>query len=303
MRRGIKIVGVILLVLMGGGLLYGCGTMAMVRWEERHTPRDPVTGIAIGAEEKTLGPEDAAGAVLFVHGFVGGSSNFADLPEKVAAQGWRVRVMRLPGHGTSPRDFRKTTSEELIVAVRTELETLLARYPKVVIVGHSMGGSLATLMASERPVAGIVLAGSYFKITYHWWYGLKPETWAKICGPVVPYVYKGKTFLQINNKAMKPYIYSYTWIPTRGMQPLVEIGRKLNDPELLTQVQCPVLMLHAPGDIAASYGGAKEAFAEMGSGDKRFVDLPNSSHHVFWDYDKDLLQREVLAFVEKCLKG
>ena len=106
----------------------GCNTLAgrlAVRANNR-APRNPDTGILIGAEPRDLGPVDAPVAVLFVHGFVGAGNNFADLPDRVAAEGSRVRVMRLPGHGTSPHDLKRVTADELLMAVFGEIEALRA---------------------------------------------------------------------------------------------------------------------------------------------------------------------------------
>ena len=105
-------------------IAYAIVTSLLVNQAAAATPRDSETGIAVGAEPRDLGPEDAPGAVLFIHGFVGGSNNFADLPDQVADAGWRVRCLRLPGHGTTPKDFAKTSADELVEAVRQEVKAL-----------------------------------------------------------------------------------------------------------------------------------------------------------------------------------
>ena len=68
-------------------LLLSYNTVAghWVTGRNRHAPRDPETGILRGAEPRTLGPDDAPVAVLLVHGYLGGSNNFADLPDRLAA--------------------------------------------------------------------------------------------------------------------------------------------------------------------------------------------------------------------------
>ncbi|MBI2432992.1 MAG: alpha/beta fold hydrolase [Candidatus Hydrogenedentes bacterium] len=295
MRRHALVGMIVLGLLVIGVLIYDVAAIFLVRAEERNTKRDPVTGIAIGAEEKTLGPEDAPGAVLFVHGFVGGSNNFADVPEAVARRGWRVRVMRLPGHGTSPADFARTTPDELIEAVRAEVTALRAKYPSVVLVGHSMGATLCTLVAAEQPVDGLILAAPYFLVTYHWYYLLPPETWVRLGAPLLPWVYKGKLFLQVNRRSSKPHIYSYTWVPADGMKTLMELGRRAAAPEVLGRIQCPVLLLHSPRDVAASYESAQDAFFKMSSTTKRIIALTKSNHHVFWDNEQEEV-RDLVAF-------
>lgn len=289
------LIGLAVLVLIY--LLYTGVSQVGVRIEDRSAERDS-SAIRVGAEERTLGPESAPAAVLFVHGFVGGGNNFAEVPEILSAHGWRVRVMRLPGHGTSPRDFARQSPDDLVSAVRTEAEQLKQRYPKLVLVGHSMGGALSTIVASEVQPAGLVLAAPYFGITYRWYYGLRPETWTKLLAPVVPYVYKGRLFLQVNRKEAKAEIFSYTWMPSKGLRTLMEIGRRARQPEVLSKIHCPVLWLHSHGDAAAAPEAAQKAFDAMASESKEAIWLARSNHHIFWDYDREQVKLEILRFME-----
>ncbi|MBI4559169.1 MAG: alpha/beta fold hydrolase [Candidatus Hydrogenedentes bacterium] len=290
------------LIVFGGMALLWIGNFFLsdylVSREDARVPRDPETGVMVGAEARELGPADASGAVLFVHGYIGAGNNFADVPEQVAKHGWRVRVMRLPGHGTSPREVENVTAAELLKAVQSELAGLRKDCKKVVLVGHSMGGTLCTLAAAEEPVDALILAAPYFAVTYHWYYGLRPETWARAAARLARWGYKGKLFVQVNRKEAKDDIVSYTWAPTRTMLTLSELGAQAQDPETLKLVTCPVLLLHGRGDVAASPQAAEKAFEAMGSTNKQAVWLERSNHHVFWDYDAKEVAEEVLAFLD-----
>ena len=265
--------------------------------EAAATPRDPETGIMAGAEPRDLGPENAKGAVLFVHGFAGAANNFADVPDRLAARGWRVRVMRLPGHGTTPRDFAEQNPDDLLAAVQAEIDALTAKHDKVILIGHSMGGALSTLAASHADVDGLVLAAPYFGVTYHWFYLLPPEVWTEIARPIIPWIYKGKLFMQVNRVEAKDRIVSYNWIPTRASVTLARIGRSAKRPAVLKQITCPVLLLHSMGDKAASPKAAARAFAALGAEQKRAVWLERSNHHIFWDFEREEVAREILNFV------
>ena len=253
-------------------------------------------GIAPGAVPRTLGDAHASGAVLFVHGFVGGANNFAQVPDRVAAAGWHVYVMRLPGHGTSPKDFAETRPDELIEAVRKETQRLAAQYETVLLVGHSMGGAISTIGASEENVDGLVLAAPYYGVTHRWYYGLRPETWIKIGAVIMPYAYKGKFFLQVNRKEAKNEVYSYVWVPSKGLQTLTELGGRACRLDVVTKVSCPVLWLHGSGDVAASPEAAREAFRLMPHPLNKAVTLKASNHHLFWDYDRERVLDEILRF-------
>jgi len=89
--------------------------------------RRDANGFLPGMAPRLLGPEDATRAILMVHGFSGSPTNYHDLPDVLARDGWRVRVMTLPGHGRSPRLFAKTTGDEMLEGVLTELRALKAK--------------------------------------------------------------------------------------------------------------------------------------------------------------------------------
>ncbi|MFO7975674.1 MAG: alpha/beta fold hydrolase, partial [Candidatus Hydrogenedentota bacterium] len=231
-------------------LVYNGVAFQLALHGEADKPRDSETGIVIGAEPRELGPGESPYAALFIHGFGGAGTDFADLPERMAEKGWRVRVMLLPGHGTHPRKMRKETPESLLDAVRGEVETLRRHHNKVILISHSMGGALSTLIASEMPVDGLILGAPYFRVTYRWYYVLPPEMWGRITRPFIRWVYKGKLFMQVNRKEAKEHILCYTWLPSSAIRILAKLGKRARVPETLKKVTCPVLILHGRKDIA-----------------------------------------------------
>lgn len=95
-----------------------------------------------------LDPSGAKEAVLLLHGFTGHPGELALQAKALAKAGYAVGVPRLPGHGTSRADFLATDERDwLRRAVDAALE-LRADYGTVHLLGHSMGGLLAALVAS-----------------------------------------------------------------------------------------------------------------------------------------------------------
>ena len=264
-----------------------------------HVARDPASGILLGAEPLWLGPEDAPDAVLMVHGFLGGSNNFGDLPQILAEKGYRVRVMLLPGHGTSPRDFERETADSLLAAVRAELAALKTQHRQVFLVGHSMGGALSTLAAAEDGANGLVLGAPYFSVTHQWFYGPSAEWWSATTRPILRWVYKDRALLQVNRPGVRDQIACYDWVPLRGAETLAELGQRAQDPTVLSRVRLPVLFIHGVADGAASPEAARTAVAEMASADKTSVWLADSNHHVFWDWEREKVAAEVVAFLSR----
>lgn len=272
-----------------------CGALAN-RWDAR-AERDPETKILVGAEELRLGPKDARTAVLLVHGFIGGSNNFAELPQRLASEGYYVDAMRLPGHGTSPHDFAREEPQALLQSVLNEIRALKKSHERVFVVGHSMGGSLTALASSIEGVDGVVLAAPCFGVTHKWYYVLPPEVWARLTGPIVRWYYKGDYFIRVKRREVKDEIFSYRWVHSNCTRTLMTLRERARLPEVLEAIECPALVIQGRGDNAADPAATESAFADIGSADKRFVWLEGSDHHVFWDNDREQVYAEILNFI------
>jgi alpha-beta hydrolase superfamily lysophospholipase len=268
----------------------------VIRSDQR-VERTPA-GIMVGAEERDLGSPNAAGVVVFVHGHLGAGDNFGDLPDRVAAAGWRARVMRLPGHGTHPWDHESITTGDMIEAVRTEVKAMISEHEKVVLVGHSMGATISTMIASEEELDGVVLGAPYYRVPYHWYYVLPPETWARVVAYPCRWVYKGKVFMQVKWDCSEVNITSYEWAPTKSVVMLTQLGSDAAAPGVPENVHAPVLWLHAPDDAAACNGAASSVMERLPH-PPRHVTLPQSNHLIFVDNDREMVDDAVLDFLRE----
>jgi carboxylesterase len=290
------------LALVCGLFFYSGCAHRHLRKEIAAADRDPLTGVIRGAEAVTLAPQGAdprtsGTAVLMIHGFLAARSDFADLGERLARRGFTVRLMRLPGHGTIPPDLEFLPDGALFQAVHQEYLKLRAGHRRVCVVGFSMGGALATLLASMEPVDRLVLAAPYYGVSYKWYYVLPPETWNTLIGWAVPYLKKSERFTRINDRSQVRKFFRYQTVPTGGVRQLVALGKAARRPETLRKVTCPVLLLHAEGDEAASAKAARKAFEQLGSPRKEAVWFQKSNHIIFWDYDRDEVKRRVEEFL------
>lgn len=99
------------------------------------------------------------GPVGFVlsHGFTGNLASIRPWAEHLAAAGFSVRAPLLPGHGTSWQDANRTRWPQWYAAVDDAYSELAAGCSQVIAGGLSMGGTLVTRLAEQRPLAGLVL--------------------------------------------------------------------------------------------------------------------------------------------------
>ncbi|MBU0753678.1 MAG: alpha/beta fold hydrolase [Planctomycetes bacterium] len=290
----------VLLILTG--VIYEGQARRILYREIAETPRNPDTGVIIGTEAITL-PGRSDRACLLIHGWMGSRIDFNDLGERLAQRGFTVRLMRLPGHGTTPLDLESRGLQDLDDAVREELSVLRTTYSEVMVVGFSMGGALASMLAAQEPVDRLVLAAPFFGVTYRPWYLLPPETWNRFIRLFLSYTIKGKAFVQVNREEAKSRLFSYRVAPTAAVTLLCETGRKARQTALLERIDCPVLWLHGREDLAASLDAAEEAFAKISSKDKRRIVLERSNHHLFWDYDAERVMTAILDFLSPGLNA
>lgn len=98
--------------------------------------------------------------LLFIHGAGGAHANWLTLIRKL--QPHRCSAIDLPGHGLSPGDGLDTI-EKYAEAVKS-FAADLSPNSKIIAIGHSMGGLVATCFASQNSdfVAGLILISSGF---------------------------------------------------------------------------------------------------------------------------------------------
>lgn len=90
-------------------------------------------------------------AVLLLHGYMGYPGELVSVSEMLYSIGYDVFVPLLPGHGTNAKDFLSSSSSSWLKKSEESLVSLLSEYERVVVVGHSMGGSIMTILLSKYP--------------------------------------------------------------------------------------------------------------------------------------------------------
>lgn len=125
-------------------------------------------------------------AILFIHGFTGDAQNWWDQYEYFKDK-YHVIVIDNPGHGKSERRADIDYDMELDAKVAKELLDYL-KIDQAVVVGNSMGGHIAALVAIRYPekVSKLVLVDAAGAMDLRWLIGLKPL----ITGPALNAILK-----------------------------------------------------------------------------------------------------------------
>jgi pimeloyl-ACP methyl ester carboxylesterase len=104
----------------------------------------------LAGKEPFFWESESPEAVLCLHGFTGAPGVFRKLGRVFQNDGLNVFAPVLPGHGTVPEDLIEVTSQQLLDAAEQAYDSLARGYERVHIVGLSMGGALATLLAANH---------------------------------------------------------------------------------------------------------------------------------------------------------
>jgi pimeloyl-ACP methyl ester carboxylesterase len=97
------------------------------------------------------------GSVVLLHGLASNKKLMFYLAEGFTAQGLRVFVPDLPGHGRTAGPFSTERAEKCSGSLVSELFARgLASPQQTILAGHSMGGAIALRLAGHIPVAGVI---------------------------------------------------------------------------------------------------------------------------------------------------
>ena len=120
-----------------------------------------MTTYAVQPLAEPLSHDGSDVGVLVLHGFTGSPQTMRPVADALVADGYTVELPRLPGHGTAVEDMLETTFDDWSAHVEATYVDLAARVQCVVVVGLSMGGTLAAQLVARHPeIVGAVLVNA-----------------------------------------------------------------------------------------------------------------------------------------------
>ncbi len=121
------------------------------------------TGLVPEARPFKTETPGAKEAVLLLHGFTGIPSELSIVGAALAQKGYACLAPRYPGHGTDRADFLATRAEDWLRRALDSYLDLASEYPVVHVLGHSMGGLVATIVAATFNAPRLILLAPAFK--------------------------------------------------------------------------------------------------------------------------------------------
>ncbi len=106
-------------------------------------------------------------AVLLIHGFLASPYIMRSIGQFMADQGYLVRAIRLPGHGTEWTQLKTVHYQDWLEVCRYGIRSIQAEtdITEISLIGFSMGATLALLMSFEFKISALGLIAPCFGIS------------------------------------------------------------------------------------------------------------------------------------------
>ena len=206
-------------------------------------------------------------AVLMIHGFSGSIAQLRPVADRLHQHGYTVRGFNLPGHASRMEDMACCTWQEWLHTAKAEFAALKERCPNVSVVGHSMGGVLAMLLAQQMDVAAVVPIAAPTAVQSR----LLP--FARFASPFVKNIWWP---VRNDGEAKSPYNLGYPGFPTRSaaeLNVLIRMARRN-----LHAITCPILVVQSRRDETIVPESAETILKGVSSAKKGVMWLVDAPH-------------------------
>ena len=126
------------------------------KWYE-NVYRDKKQPCSAARSFSLLHPEKTQECWLLLHGYRGYPGELVRPAQDLFESGFDVFVPRIPGHGTSRKDFIASRGKDWLTFCDNALSDLCGKYGTVNILGHSMGSSVAAVIGAGREKVGKII--------------------------------------------------------------------------------------------------------------------------------------------------
>lgn len=252
--------------------------------------------------------DGGAVGVLLLHGFTGRADEMRPLGDALHAAGYTAYGPSLAGHDRYfPDSLKGLPWQAWLRGAERAFDTLYHRTPRVFVVGQSLGGTLGTLLAQSRPVAGLVTMGA--PLTFPTWIRVV----ASVAGPCVPWFYP---FAIANLDDPRIRVQVQAFVPdvdfadpaTRAaikkeiripLSAIAELGQALPYARRrVPYVATPTLVLQGRHDPLTRATDAHLLFGLLGSADKQLVWFEQSGHLLLAGGEREAVINAVVRFID-----
>lgn len=272
--------------------------VAAVAWrraDARRIDREVRARLPLGADGIVAGAGEivrsapGAGAVLLLHGCGDTPQTLRPVADRLHAAGLTVHAPLLPGHGRTLRDFDASGADEWIGAARSAYAALRARHETVSLVGLSMGGAIAVILAADTPPPALVLIAPYLEM---------PRTVRRLAR--AHRFWQGASYLRsgdprsLHDAEARAASLAYGVTTARVLRQLLTVVERAWD--ALARVHAPTLIVQSRSDNRLAADVPVRALARIPAAVQRMIWV-EGGHVVTVDVDRERVAREVESWI------
>ena len=250
------------------------------------------TGVANGAEGYVL-PGTSGRGLLLLHGSGDSPHSMRYLATALNAAGFEVHAPLLPGHGRSPAAFASATVDDYRATVTSALADVVRSNSWTGVIGLSMGGALAAIVASESTrVDALVLLAPYMVPTAQ---VRVTNRLSALWSSMVPYV-AGRGEASVHDPVARVESRAYGTFSRGALAALVataDAGYRA-----LGSITVPTLVINSAQDNRIPRELANRALNAITAPLEQHW-LEGCGHIITVDYCKDRVVQLVLAFLTR----
>ena len=248
--------------------------------------------------EKTASFELGQGgdACLLIHGFTGSPWDMRPLGEALAARGYHVLGIRLPGHGSTPEAMEQVTYRDWLDAADQALSSL-GSAGRIFVGGLSMGALLALLLAAKYPerLTALAMIAPALRLRGTLMEALRWTRNIPVLDLLRPFIEKRST--DIEDPVAREDAPLLAGFPSARLHDLWILQDKVR--ETMASVRTPALIATAKNDHVASRDGAQELVRGLRSSRRvEWLELEEGFHIIPRDRSAARLGEAVARFFD-----
>ena len=224
---------------------------------------------------------------LLIHGFTGSPFEVEPLTHYLQKKtDWRLAVPTLPGHG-EVLNLKGILHHQWLECAENALKELLNVCEEVYVIGFSMGGLIAGILAAKYPVSRLVLlSAAAFYINY--------EQLLKDIGEIIKDSFQGKL---LENELFNRYKKKIFSTPISSTSEFKKIVRKSRP--VLGEVKIPTFIAQGEADGIVPKKSAFYLYDKIGSSHKVLRLEPNAKHLICHCEERNQLFDEIFCFLNE----
>ncbi|MEZ9337425.1 alpha/beta hydrolase [Vibrio splendidus] len=203
-------------------------------------------------------------AVLLVHGLGDSPYSFKDIATHLAEQGYLVRTILLPGHGSRVGDLMQPSLEDWQGVVDHHTKLLEQEYDSVWLGGYSTGANLVTSQAiKDSNIEGLLLFSPAFQ----------PSSSA------VKYAGFASYFVTWADQDPEDNVLRYNSLPMNGASVYYQTSKVVRSDLASQSFDKPVFIMMSEGDSVIDTNFVQQAFTDS---------MPNPNNVLVWQGETQL---------------